>query len=85
MSNPTVCPRGNAWCTEHSDHVDQCVSAALPPDSASCAWVIQEIPGTEPMIVVDGSRPLSIDEASQLVAAIRTLTTAIRADEPVAP
>ena len=51
----TSCPESSrcaAWCVEHDDETGQCASTALQAGDSS-VWLMGELPGLEPVMVVD--------------------------------
>lgn len=73
MRAAAVCPRGTWWCTEHMTDFDQCVSAPITVSVGCSVWLQQELPGIEPVVIVDttpSGAELSLLEASDLADAI---------------
>lgn len=70
-----ACPRGNTWCTDHEHEADQCSSASIKVAEHCYVWLLQEIPGIEPTVVVDiaDGNDLTIAEAAVLRRALSDL------------
>lgn len=85
MSAPT-CPRRTPWCTEHDDDNAQCVSPGLHVAAGCCVWLLLEIEGLEPVVVVDAATSgadLTLTEAEALAAALGRLRAAAEAGTAV--
>lgn len=67
-----ACPRSTAWCAEHLPGADQCTSAPVTIAEHCYVWLLQEIPGIEPTVVVDigGSNDLTLAETAVLRRAL---------------
>lgn len=86
MSNPTKCPNNTPWCTNHEDDVEPCVSAVITADTSWYVWLLQELEGVEPVIIVDSPprAQLSLLGAVELCDAIHELRQAALNNKPVA-
>lgn len=79
------CPRDTGWCVQHDVDVDQCGSISLRAGRVN-VWLVQEIPGIEPAVVVDAPTSggdLSLVEALDLADSLQQLWAAARSNEPV--
>lgn len=86
MSNPTKCPNNTPWCTEHQPEDEQCVSPAIKASTSCYVWLLRELEGVEPVIIVDGpptAAQLSLFEAVELCDAIHELRQAALKNRPV--
>jgi hypothetical protein len=76
---PIACPRRTPWCTDHEDELDQCVSSAIHVSSSCHVWMVCELPGLEPTIIIDGrtsGAELTFQESLQLIDAMARLKQA---------
>lgn len=67
-----ACPRSTAWCADHLPDADQCTSEAVKVAAHCYVWLLQELPGIEPTVVVDigGSNDLTLAETAVLRRAL---------------
>lgn len=75
-NSATSCPRLTSWCTEHEHDANQCISEPVDISPGCSVWLMQEIPGLEPVMVIDTSpaaTDLSLGEAGHLAEAIGDL------------
>lgn len=71
-----MCPRGTTWCSEHEADADQCISTSITVATGCSVWLQQELPGIEPVMVVDtapSGAELSTAEALALADAVHRL------------
>ena len=82
------CPRNNAWCTQHLVDEQQCGSLALEVSTSVHVWLLQEMTGLEPVIIVDvppAAGELSIADAAVLCSAVERLRQAVLTGTAVKP
>jgi hypothetical protein len=81
MNDSTNCPINTPWCTEHQEDTDQCVSPPIDIEGAHTSfWILQEMPGLEPVIVLDtapNGAQLSLSQALDVSDAAHQLRIAV--------